>query len=98
MMSSDADKDLRGIDAAHHLHPFTDNKRLKEEGGPIVMDRGKGCYLWDENGHRYLDAMAGLWCVNVGYGRDELGEAMKVASNQLGFYHSFTIVFTIVLP
>ena len=89
MMSSDADKDLRGIDAAHHLHPFTDNKRLKEEGGPIVMDRGKGCYLWDENGHRYLDAMAGLWCVNVGYGRPELAEAARAQIEKLPYYNTF---------
>jgi adenosylmethionine-8-amino-7-oxononanoate aminotransferase/NAD(P)-dependent dehydrogenase (short-subunit alcohol dehydrogenase family) len=89
MMSSDADKDLRGIDAAHHLHPFTDNKRLKEEGGPIVMDRGKGCYLWDENGHRYLDAMAGLWCVNVGYGRPELAEAARAQIEKLSYYNTF---------
>ena len=89
MMSSDVDKDLRGIDAAHHLHPFTNNKRLKEEGGPIVMDRGKGCYLWDESGHRYLDAMAGLWCVNVGYGRPELAEAARAQIEKLSYYNTF---------
>ena len=88
-MRSDADRDLRGIDAAHHLHPFTDNKRLKEEGGPLVVDRGKGCYLWDENGHRYLDAMAGLWCVNVGYGRPELAEAARAQIEKLSYYNTF---------
>ncbi|MDE0812254.1 MAG: aminotransferase class III-fold pyridoxal phosphate-dependent enzyme, partial [Alphaproteobacteria bacterium] len=89
MMNDDVDRDLRGIDAAHHLHPFTDNKRLKEEGGPIIMDRGKGCYLWDENGHRYLDAMAGLWCVNVGYGRPELAEAARAQIEKLSYYNTF---------
>jgi adenosylmethionine-8-amino-7-oxononanoate aminotransferase/NAD(P)-dependent dehydrogenase (short-subunit alcohol dehydrogenase family) len=88
-MSNDADKDLRKIDAAHHLHPFTDNKSLKDEGGPVVMDRGKGCYLWDENGHRYLDAMAGLWCVNVGYGRPELAEAARAQIEKLSYYNMF---------
>jgi putrescine aminotransferase len=85
----DADKDLRGLDAAHHLHPFTDNKRLRDEGGPTVMERGRGCYLWDENGHRYLDAMAGLWCVNVGYGRPELAEAARAQIEKLSYYNTF---------
>ena len=88
-MSSDADKDLRGIDAAHHLHPFTDNQRLRDEGGPTVIERGKGCYLWDDNGHRYLDAMAGLWCVNVGYGRPELAEAARAQIEKLSYYNTF---------
>ena len=88
-MNNEAKLDLRGIDAAHHLHPFTNNKRLAEEGGPMVIDRGKGCYLWDENGHRYLDAMAGLWCVNVGYGRPELAEAARAQIEKLSYYNSF---------
>jgi putrescine aminotransferase len=88
-MSSDAEKDLRGIDAAHHLHPFTDNQRLRDEGGPTVIEHGKGCYLWDENGHRYLDAMAGLWCVNVGYGRPELAEAARAQIEKLSYYNTF---------
>lgn len=88
-MSSDVDKDLRGLDAAHHLHPFTDNRRLRDEGGPTVIERGKGCYLWDENGHRYFDAMAGLWCVNVGYGRPELAEAARAQIEKLSYYNTF---------
>ena len=88
-MKSGAGKDLGRVDAAHHLHPFTDNKRLKDEGGPIVIDRGKGCYIWDEDGHRYLDAMAGLWCVNVGYGRAELAEVARAQIERLAYYNTF---------
>jgi hypothetical protein len=59
----------RNLDTRHHLHPFTDHKALAAEGGSRIITRGEGVWLWDSEGHRILDAMAGLWCVNVGYGR-----------------------------
>lgn len=93
-MTGGIDKDLSGIDAAHHLHPFTDNKRLKDAGGPIVIDRGRGCHIWDEDGHRYLDAMAGLWCVHVGYGRSELAEVAREQIERLAYYNTFFMTTT----
>ena len=56
---------LQDLDSAHYLHPFTDFKKLSDEGSRIIT-RADDIYLWDSDGKRYLDAMAGLWCVNVG--------------------------------
>ena len=61
-------------DAAHFLHPFTDFQALARKGARII-ERGDGIYLWDSDGKRILDAMSGLWCVNVGYGQEALVEA-----------------------
>ncbi|HSK40809.1 MAG TPA: aminotransferase class III-fold pyridoxal phosphate-dependent enzyme, partial [Arenibaculum sp.] len=67
--------DWRHADTAHHLHPFTDHAALAREGGSRIVTRADGVWLWDADDHRILDAMSGLWCVNVGYGRRELAEA-----------------------
>ncbi len=80
---------LRAADLAHHLHPFTDHRALAEEGGPRVMTHGEGVYLWDTEGRRLLDGMGGLWCVNIGYGRKELGEVAHRQMDQLAFYNTF---------
>ena len=79
---------LQQLDAAHHLHPFTDNAALAKKGTRILT-RGEGCYVWDAEGHKLLDAFAGLWCVNLGYGRKELGEAASKQMTQLAYYNSF---------
>ncbi len=76
-------------DLAHHLHPFTDYKQLAAEGGGRVITHADGVYLWDADGHRYLDGMAGLWCVNVGYGRRELVSAAAEQMMELPFYNTF---------
>jgi putrescine aminotransferase len=79
---------LQQLDAAHHLHPFNDNAALAKKGTRILT-RGEGCYVWDADGNRLLDAFAGLWCVNIGYGRKELGEAASKQMTQLAYYNSF---------
>lgn len=81
--------DLARQDRDHHLHPFTDPRVLIDEGGPTVIVRGEGCTLWDEQGRSYLDALAGLWCVNVGYGRAELAEAAADQMRRLAYYNTF---------
>lgn len=81
-------KELQALDAAHHLHPFTDTSELNAKGARIITS-ANGVYLTDSDGQRMLDAMAGLWCVNIGYGREELGEAAKRQMNQLPFYNTF---------
>ncbi|WP_157016165.1 aspartate aminotransferase family protein [Mesorhizobium xinjiangense] len=81
-------KQLQEIDAAHHLHPFTDHKDLRSAGSRIVTG-AKGPYIHDSEGNEILDAMAGLWCVNVGYGRDELAEAAYQQMKELPYYNSF---------
>jgi len=72
----------------HHLPPFTDYKALNAKGTRIIT-RGEGVYLWDSEGHKILDAMAGLWCVNLGYGREELVEAATRQMRELPYYNLF---------
>jgi putrescine aminotransferase len=79
---------LRAADSAHYLHPATDHRALAEIGARIIV-RGDGIYVWDSEGNRILDAMSGLWCVNVGYGRRELAEAAYRQLTTLPFYNSF---------
>jgi Adenosylmethionine-8-amino-7-oxononanoate aminotransferase len=79
---------LQALDAAHHLHPFNDNAALAEKGTRILT-RGQGCHVWDAEGNQLLDAFAGLWCVNIGYGRRELAAAAAAQMEQLAYYNSF---------
>jgi putrescine---pyruvate transaminase len=78
----------QAADAAHHLHPFTDAQALAAKGARIIV-RGDNIYLWDSEGKQLLDAMSGLWCVNVGYGRTELIDAATAQLKELPFYNSF---------
>jgi len=75
-------------DRRHHVHPFVDPAILKEKG-PRVVKGAEGCYLIDSDGRRILDGMAGLWCVNVGYGRRELVEAARKQMEELPYYNTF---------
>ncbi len=80
--------DWQAADAAHYLHPFTDFKALIGKGTRIIT-RADNIYLWDSEGQKILDAMSGLWCVNVGYGRQELIDAATQQLKTLPFYNSF---------
>jgi putrescine aminotransferase len=80
--------DWQRLDSAHYLHPFTDFRELGAKGARIVT-RAEGVYLWDSEGRKTLDAMSGLWCVNVGYGRKELADAAYRQMLELPFYNSF---------
>lgn len=82
-------EELKRLDMAHHLHPFTDTKALGKEGGARVVTRAEGCYLYDGDGNKMLDGMAGLWCVNVGYGRAELAEVAYRQMLELPYYNTF---------
>ena len=79
---------IQALDSAHFLHPFTDYKDLATRGARVIT-RGEGIYVWDSEGKRLLDAMSGLWCVNVGYGRKELADAAHEQMMSLPFYNSF---------
>ncbi|MCO6188285.1 aspartate aminotransferase family protein [Rhizobium sp. L1K21] len=76
------------IDTAHHIHPFNNAGELKEKG-VRVMTSAKGVYVTDSNGKHYLDGFAGLWCVNVGYGRERITRAVTQQMNELPYYNSF---------
>jgi putrescine aminotransferase len=80
--------ELQALDAAHHMHPFTFGAELAEKGARIIT-KAKGVFLTDSEGEEILDAMAGLWCVNVGYGREELAEVAARQMKQLPFYNTF---------
>jgi len=74
-------------DARHHLHSFTDPGLILEQGSRIIV-RGEGSCVWDNDGRRILDGMAGLWCVNIGYGRKELSDAAKAQMDRLPYYNN----------
>ncbi len=78
----------RDLDALHHLHPFTNHKSLRGSGTRVIV-KGDGPYIWDSEGHRILDGMAGLWTTNVGYGRAELADAARDQMMELPFYNTF---------
>jgi putrescine aminotransferase len=78
----------RALDTAHFLHPFTDHKQLHEEQSRIIT-RADGIYLWDSEGNKILDGMAGLWCTAVGYGRKELVVAAARQMQELPYYNAF---------
>ncbi|WP_440409855.1 aspartate aminotransferase family protein [Neorhizobium petrolearium] len=79
---------LAAIDAAHHLHPFSDMKELNAKGARII-ERAEGVHIYDSNGKKYLDAFAGLWCVNVGYGRKSIADAAYRQMQELPYYNTF---------
>lgn len=81
-------QDWQELDKEHHLHPFTDHKALHEARSRIIA-RAEGSYIFDADGDKILDGMSGLWCVNAGYGREELVEAAAAQMRELPYYNSF---------
>ena len=80
--------ELQAIDSAHHMHPFTAGGELAAKG-PRVITRAEGVWLNDSDGNRIIDAMAGLWCVNIGYGRSELADVAARQMRELPYYNTF---------
>ncbi|MEX0584415.1 MAG: aspartate aminotransferase family protein [Natronospirillum sp.] len=78
----------QAADAAHHFHPFVDNGALRREGARVIT-HAEGVYIQDSEGQRYIDAFAGLWCVNLGYGRPELAQAAFEQMQALPYYNTF---------
>lgn len=78
----------QALDAKHHLHPFTDFKELLEKGSRIIV-KAEGSYIYDSEGNKILDGMAGLWCCNLGYGRQEIVDAVSQQLVELPFYNNF---------
>ena len=81
-------KRLQKLDALHHIHPFTQTELLNREGVRIIT-RANGIYVWDSEGNKLIDGMAGLWCVQVGYGNKELARAGANALKTLPYYNHF---------
>ena len=81
--------ELKKLDMAHHLPAQSDYKLQHELGGSRIITRAEGCTIVDAEGHALLDGMAGLWCVNVGYGREELARAAYEQMLELPYYNTF---------
>jgi len=79
---------IEDIDKKFFFHPFT-NMREHEQNGPLTIVTGHGSTIVDTNGRDYLDAMAGLWCVNIGYGNEEVADTLRNQAQRLAYYHSF---------
>ncbi|MGA1317176.1 MAG: aminotransferase [Rubrivivax sp.] len=76
-------------DTRHHLHPYTQLRQLEQEG-PLVIVRGDGVHVVDEQGQRYLEGMAGLWCASLGFSERRLADAATRQMQTLPYYHSFS--------
>jgi len=79
---------LAARDIAHVLHPYT-NLVKHEKAGPLVIERGKGIYVYDDQGREYIEALAGLWCAGLGFEEPALVDAAIEQMRKLPFYHSF---------
>ncbi|HEY5210475.1 MAG TPA: aspartate aminotransferase family protein [Stellaceae bacterium] len=75
-------------DIAAQLHPYT-NLAKHETDGPLIIARGQGVHVWDDQGKEYIEGLAGLWCVSLGYGEKRLIEAAKAQMEKLAYYHLF---------
>ena len=75
-------------DVRYFLHPFT-NHVAHEERGPIIIERGEGIYLFDDEGKRYIEGLAGLWCASLGFSEKRLVEAAKAQLETLPYTHAF---------
>ena len=85
--------DLRQKDRDHNIHPWTDFATFKEEGSE-VMAEAEGVYVYNAQGDRYMDGIGGLWCVNIGYGRDEMAQAIADQVRRIPYYSTFTHLTT----
>ena len=83
--------EIAALDRASVLHPFTQLKEYAsgKAGDPTIIDSAKGIRIKDANGREYIDGFAGLYCVNIGYGRTEVAEAIARQAHKLAYYHTY---------
>src|SRR5881227_4422516 len=91
-----SDGGLQELAKRHLWMHFTRMGAYAEHDVPIIV-RGEGCYVFDENGKRYLDGLSALFCVNAGHGRAELGEAAARQARELGFYTNWTFAHPLAI-
>jgi L-2,4-diaminobutyrate transaminase len=82
---------LEQIDRHSIIHPFTNLRQFEsgDLGGPRIIGQGSGVRVTDQHGKEYIDAFGGLYCVNVGYGRREIADAIYEQAKRLAYYHSY---------
>lgn len=90
LKESTVGQELSELDKKHFIHPTTAIAQQQENGPAFIFTEGKGIYLTDVNGKTVIDGMSSLWNVNVGHGREELGEAAKQQMAKLAFTSSFS--------
>ncbi|MGD9743155.1 MAG: aminotransferase [Hyphomicrobium sp.] len=86
-------KELWRQDRDHYVHPWTDFSTFNKEGSEIIAE-SEGIYVYDSDGQRYIDGIGGLWCVNIGYGRDEMAQAIAEQAKRMCYYSTFTHITT----
>ncbi|MGB1741159.1 MAG: aminotransferase class III-fold pyridoxal phosphate-dependent enzyme, partial [Pseudomonadales bacterium] len=77
---------------AHLLHPWADLPNLGEDLETPELARGEGVYVYDETGHQLLDGPGGMWCMQLGYGRTEVADAVADQIKTLGFASAFSVI------
>ena len=82
-------KEIWEKDRRHHVHPFH-NFVSYNENGSLIMDKGQGAYLYDIDGNEYFDAVGGMWCTNIGLGRQEMADAIAEQVTKLAYANPFT--------
>lgn len=87
-LPSRSTREWQALDQAHHMHPYTNARELGTKGVRVIT-RTEGVYIYDSDGNKILDGMAGLWCVAVGYGRRELIDAATRQMEVVPYYNSF---------
>ncbi|MGZ9812466.1 aminotransferase [Pseudoroseicyclus sp. H15] len=80
--------ELAALDRDHHMHPWTHFEQA-ERDGPLVMTKGKGVHLWDEDGRQYLDAVGGMWCTQIGLGNEEMADTLAEQARTLAYTSTF---------
>ena len=86
-------QDLRQKDKDHNIHPWTDFSTFKQDGSMVVAE-SEGCYIYDAEGNKFLDGIGGLWCVNIGYGNEEMAEAIADQARRMAYYSTFGHITT----
>ncbi|MBI2717692.1 MAG: aminotransferase class III-fold pyridoxal phosphate-dependent enzyme [Rhizobiales bacterium] len=82
-LSNMAHRDIETV-----IHPYTNLARHREVG-PVIFNEGRGVYLYDDKGRRYIEGLAGLWCTALGYGNAEIADTAAAAMKKLSFTHVF---------
>ncbi len=80
-------------DRDHYIHPWTDFASFKETGSDVIAE-GEGIHVYDADGRRYIDGIGGLWCVNIGYGREEMAQCLAEQARRICYYSTFTHLTT----
>jgi adenosylmethionine-8-amino-7-oxononanoate aminotransferase len=86
-------QDLVAKDRDHMIHPWVDLGLVKSRE-PLIVVEGEGATVTDSRGHRMIDGIGGMWCVNVGYGRDEIADAIAEQARKLCYFSPFGIIAT----